>query len=304
MGSWNQTCGITQLPICQGQEVALFLLIENSLVSSWESGGHCYGNAYWTPRSIQLYGTYEDYGQFEIKDDWNRQFAIDFFQVDGFEMALGENESHDVEVTKEKLKEWEFIGEAIHESRLFVNCDGGNRQIGHVAVHRKIFDDLVNHKYDRWGEPLNLKTMKQSANEYINQIKEYLSKDHMLVGTNINLSSVEAKGLDKFFLFNPDRTLFGNVFESSGSNTYKSIHGAHSIYRKLLADNLDSPLLGEIITEMSKYALFDHIFYSMRKTWMPQAGAGSQSEDLEIYEVIMKASKKVIKERNSWFDDY
>ena len=305
MGSWNSTCGVTQLPICTGDQVALFLLIDNTLSSSWDTNGHCYSNHYWTPRTIQLYGTYDDYGGYEIEDGWNLQFSIKCLQADVLEMTLGDNEYHDIEVTKEKINDWGFIQTAIHDNRLLVTSRGGNRHIGLMAVHRHVFDELVNHIHDVWDGKFNIATIKEASGDYIQQLREHLENPDFFQDAGSKKIAISA-GLDisdRFLMFHPKRNIFGDYFESTGQSHLSSILGVHQIYRNLLAENLNSPEIDDIITEMSKYVMFHSMFSQMRKTWMPQAGAGSQSEELEVYETAISAATEVIKKRKAWYNE-
>ncbi len=297
MGSWNGTCGLTQLPICVADKVALFLLVDNALVSSWSTGGHTYGNQYWQPRTIQLYGTYDDYGDFGIDDGWGKQFAIDCLQNDAVEIPIGENEYHDIEITKEKLLDWEFIGSAIHESRLTVYDGGrGNRQIGHMAVHRHIFDELVSMSFDNWRGVYTIESIKKESKSYLDNLREYIKKEY----------DVKHMGGDPFLLFNADmgndRTVFGQCLDRMGHNSFSP--GVNKLYKDLLKQYIDDAvILDEIVTEISKFAYFEILFANMRKTWMPQAGAGSQNEDHEVYEAVNKAAQVVIAKRKDYFDE-
>jgi len=68
MGCWNETCGITQMPICGGDPVRMFLLVE---AEHWDEGGALYYSTdLWKPFGLPLKGTYDEYGRIEnIEED-------------------------------------------------------------------------------------------------------------------------------------------------------------------------------------------------------------------------------------------
>lgn len=70
MGCWNETCGITQMPIEGGDPVRLFLLVQDSHPRSKEDCLMHYSTAMWRPFGLPLKGTYDEYGRIEnIEED-------------------------------------------------------------------------------------------------------------------------------------------------------------------------------------------------------------------------------------------
>lgn len=68
MGCWNETCGISQMPICGGDQVRMFLIVSNSFDSSDDN--HSYTTDLWRPFGLPLKGTYDEYGRIEnIEED-------------------------------------------------------------------------------------------------------------------------------------------------------------------------------------------------------------------------------------------
>lgn len=68
MGCWNETCGITQMPIEGGDKVRMFLIVETE---HWHDGGVLhYSTDLWKPFGLPLKGTYDEYGGIEnIEED-------------------------------------------------------------------------------------------------------------------------------------------------------------------------------------------------------------------------------------------
>lgn len=57
MGSWNETCAISNLHICCGDEV-VYLVLKNQQ----EKASGCYVDSFWKPVLLPVFSTYEDYG--------------------------------------------------------------------------------------------------------------------------------------------------------------------------------------------------------------------------------------------------
>jgi hypothetical protein len=63
MGCWNETCGITQMPICAGDKVRMFLIVSNDYEGYDDC--HSYTTDLWRPFGLPLKGTYDEYGGIE-----------------------------------------------------------------------------------------------------------------------------------------------------------------------------------------------------------------------------------------------
>jgi hypothetical protein len=70
LGSWNETCGITQMPICAGDKVRMFLIVETDSEWARESVSHSYTTDLWRPFGLPIKGSYNEYGSIEdIEED-------------------------------------------------------------------------------------------------------------------------------------------------------------------------------------------------------------------------------------------
>lgn len=80
MGVWNETCGLTQMPIEGGDPVRLFLLVENAYPRHLGSRDVCmsYSSDLWRPFGLPLKGTYDEYGRIEnIEEDCMSDFLLE-----------------------------------------------------------------------------------------------------------------------------------------------------------------------------------------------------------------------------------
>lgn len=74
MGCWNETCSLTNLPICWGEPTVAILLERNPHFS--HNDGTIYPDDIFRPVGLPLYGKYDDYGNLEeVKTHpWNQEF--------------------------------------------------------------------------------------------------------------------------------------------------------------------------------------------------------------------------------------
>lgn len=80
MGSWNQTCGLSQLHIRHGQDVMVFALVKNN--------GHdslCYTTPFYSPVMLPFYAKYNDYGGSEINQVWHYEKFGQDWKLNGIE---------------------------------------------------------------------------------------------------------------------------------------------------------------------------------------------------------------------------
>lgn len=84
MGSWNETCGLSNLPISPGEKVVFLMLTKNPHEDHVGRSG-CYHTDFFFVRSIPLYGVYDDYGKVAI--DSGQDAAIDLIKQ-GFALDL------------------------------------------------------------------------------------------------------------------------------------------------------------------------------------------------------------------------
>ena len=86
MGSWNETCALSHLPIHAGDQVMWLMLTEGRYIHDSEYGGRTagfYPDTFWVPRNLPLIGTYDDYGRIEDEETGILQsMVLDGLRVD------------------------------------------------------------------------------------------------------------------------------------------------------------------------------------------------------------------------------
>jgi len=114
MGCWNKTCGISNLHICAGQPVYVFVLEENVNKSDY-----CYSSCLFKPCLLPFSSEYDDYGGGEKSSGVGLPFILDALRENLVELEVGDNRYHGIAVKRDDFNIDKFF-EACHEDRLFV----------------------------------------------------------------------------------------------------------------------------------------------------------------------------------------
>ncbi len=123
MGSFNETCALSNLNIPYGTPVRLLFLTQNPYVVSdgHEAKRGCYHHDNWFCRTPPLTGKYDDYGRAKLQKSPLVKLIADVFSTDVIERPFGFNQYHDPPVRRgEKLDHYLA---AAWEGRLLVQDD-------------------------------------------------------------------------------------------------------------------------------------------------------------------------------------
>ena len=297
MGCWYGTCGVTQLAIHAGDPVVVFLLAK-AYDDKWAQNGHCYSTDYWSPFSLHIRGTYNDYGSLEGVDetDWDFRFTVD---------RIRRNLSKDVEIDKNNLT-WEAISESIHEdqlalavSKIFTSVYPNLKKqpIGTMAVHKRIFDAIVhNAALDTWsGRTITLESLIEDGRKIITTLREK-SKAIKSATTKKDRDHAEfifQLELERFQTIDRENNLAKIVISNEGSS-YNIGREYISFISKKVIDDAPDEELETYIERLAEFYIFDLAMSRMRKTWMPQAGAGSQHDEIDLHNIVNAITKMIL----------
>lgn len=126
MGSWNETCGLSNLPICPGEKV-IFLLLTQNPYSDHVGRSGCYHGDFFFPRSIPLTGTYDDYGKVAI--DEGQDAIIDLIKQ-GFAVDLIPQEAEKYRHGPMNMDTWtiDSLQDWLHEGKVRIDKNALNRE--------------------------------------------------------------------------------------------------------------------------------------------------------------------------------
>lgn len=115
MGSWNETCSASRLPVVHGDEVVWVALIQRPGVPDQD----------FIPLGVPFFGTYNDYGG--VDEPWSQEEQKLWCSPDGFlkkmiPVTQGDNQYHDHRVDLDVLNEkgFEHFQTALSSRRVFI----------------------------------------------------------------------------------------------------------------------------------------------------------------------------------------
>jgi hypothetical protein len=313
MGSWNNTCGLTNLPIISGEAVYVFPIRERDL-SKYRS--HCYSTALYQPILVPFVAEYNDYGAGENCTGIALDLTVEELRRELVELEVGENEYHDIAVKRDDFDIDKFF-EAVHEDRLFVRGWGTtDRPVYFTMVRKDVADRMWNEwTFNMWkGKDGEVPEGFESDQYYIKnvtyaklatlvpkyllelteKIKE-LSKDEMLIDRYIHRSMLMRDGLAaKYLLENIFRT-----FENH--EVWDLLNAKECVIKYIETGQLDKA--EEFIHTLMVGCMVNSMMECTRHIWTPVMHMGSQSEEYDEYRLMHKLANDVIDARESEYED-
>lgn len=320
MGSWNSTCAVSNLHINAGQEVVVFMLEKRHKPES----NLCYNNTFYQLYRMPFYGNNDSYGAVENCHGAGLDLLLHEIRENLYEMPLGDNKYHDIAVTKKEFGT-DLLFEADHEGRLFITTDPEYfsyenqvlkhynekeqkkkltkeeskhkkqleanlekgvdpcQRITHIQVHAQVFNDIIDkYKIEYFA---GHKTKKISFADAVKQIPEFLEA----------LKAMKHSGIFDIYTVSLESNIICSFFgrPSMYDNSRLMVPLKH--VKKMILDNKSDEEITAIMTEFLKGYWFDSFMSDTRKIYTPQCGVGSQSENLEAYDILLKSMNNIIK---------
>lgn len=295
MGCWYGTCGVSQLPIMPGDDVVLFPLLVNE---EREDGGHgfSYATDQYGQLSLPVYGKYDDYGSIEAAENNGQgvylhvQALLERHWLTPKNKAVSPPKDAD-EFVREHLKE------ALYEGT------------GYMLVHRFIFEELITeigsripYKKEKSFATLITEDMESLLHSF-QALKEELP--HLLKRQEeLREAKKEAEENGETPQILTDEFL--TVFRQVNAVKYMRLeehYRSNSFVSRFYQSHLNKLTIGLLLETfvsaepqlqssmkqaMVDFILFDEVMDVTRKLWTPQAGAGSQTTETFLQEIIAK----------------
>lgn len=298
MGSWNKTCGLTNLHITAGTPVVVFVLTKNLRTDSM-----CYTTPFFRPLLMPFYSEYDDYGGGENSHGFGFEYIMATVKESLVERRLGENPYHDIAVTRKNFNEKMFFN-ACGKHRLKIkNSMGQVQETTFVMFHKSAVDDVLENfeQTDFISEPdggYHYETYKfadiaASVPALVNVLMvvpddeshlDQIMRRYDPLNTAFPKGSNRAKS---WLSLNRIGEITGNRSQSSQIETYVNAKDAEG--------------LTMFLTETLKAVYINNFMSMTRKMWMPTSGEGSQEGDHEPYHVLINAMTKILaNEKASW----
>lgn len=179
MGCWNETCGISQMPICAGDPVRMFLIVENRYGDTGPA--LCYNSEIWKPFGLPLKGTYDEYGGLEnIEED-----ALSDFLLETIKEMVVEVPNRMGDVFKREELDWPTVISFLTDEGLKVTNPFDVELIGKrldtiLAKFKAQFPDLPD---NGWSSERS--KLADEQKEEVNGIRSVSTMYHMMVHEDV-----------------------------------------------------------------------------------------------------------------------
>lgn len=273
MGCWNHTCALSNLPVLGGEHVYVFLLLEAPPFEKYV-GSHCYASTYYNCLPFFFEGKYNDYGA--IKNCHGKlldSLIIPTIQAKLFEMEEGENESHDIAVTKKGFS-IETLFNADHENRLFLNAweRFGYKQIimparlTHIVIKKRVLDSLLkNYSFQSYS---SIVPSKNSDSEY--NFEDLLQSGYSFLEDRAIKSTSQL-----------ENTYFAKMVLGNQEARWQTIFSLS----RIIEDNVGTTLT-EIMRQLAIYQILENFMQDSRRVWIKPSGVGSQEVETKAQELM------------------
>jgi hypothetical protein len=305
MGSWNKTCGISNLHIYAGTPVYVFVL------EKLEDYDPCYSTGLFKPLLLPFESTYNDYGG--GCDDHGVALDIIMASIKDLlvEMEVGENEYHDIAVKKEGFNAEKFF-EAVNEDRLMIKqfSTKSPTNIYFTMFRKDIVDDLIENRVIVEYVGSNKGTFCPWGSRSNNYIQYKFADIVADVPDMVNAIVEECKGNSLYDLrYMMDVSELENkaikwITRYDSYNYSRLVDMDEVIFNCVnVADESSINFLGKVLIEHIRAIYIDSFITSARKLWIPGGHEGSQSESGDSLRMLGNAINKVLEKEQAEFDE-
>lgn len=312
MGCWNGTCGISQLHINYGEDVLVVPIINQPPTD------FCYPSSMWVPAPLSFWSKYNDYGAGEDSSGAGLPVLLEAIRGVLVEMEQGDNQYHDIPVTKAGFNE-ELFWEAIHEGRLSVQgrWSEEKRPVQMVMFKKSILDHLfANFKFQTYYEAPNgrFEDVFFTGNKILEHVPAFV--DRLFV--EYNKETEDGFRLNYFmgieYLANkinegieasaPEYNFTALMVRRRASDDFSPIDNCFMEAFDKLANGNERNTAIELMTSHMMVCIIHSFMRITRHTWIPQTGVGGQHQEHSGYLALCDAITTVLAgERKLWEDE-
>lgn len=285
MGSWYESCMISNLPITCNINARLIILTQNNgYEGELFSGGFCYPTGTWHPRAMSIKGKYNGQGTLEkIPKNLNTEVLLNSFS----DASVIPDDRDRIKQLPKKLNK---ILDLVERGRIKAKDDYAHRPvlIGQAFIREDIYQAILRYPLSDFWFNADLTFQKSEAEKYL---EECIIRGQRL----------RAKDFDHIFSWRDDFKE-GNDFlknSDSGRESPQCIWQYKLWLEKKCCES--EPTVEEkekykqLLHEMVELLHVNRFMHNTRKHWAPQSGKGSQDRDLTPYVFLAKEILKISK---------
>jgi hypothetical protein len=299
MWCWNKTCGLSNLPISEGEEVFVFVVVESP---SYERENACYSNYLYTPVLTSFQSEYDDYGGGENSKGVALPIIMNAIKDHMIEKEVGENQFHDIAVKKEGFDEDRFF-RAVHKDRLEISTRKRPAKVKFVMMRKSIVDKVLeNWEIKEFEGYFNGKSHYKTY-----KFKDVIDTVDLLIG-KIKNSQEKMREEEMYkddpvcqsikeFIWNSNSLFWFDDSSLSGEWMQILTHGfsyRNGLFdvKKVLSDMIeveDYESAKLLIIECIRGLFMDRFMNTTRRIWVPPCGEGSQTLEYKSHRVLISA---------------
>lgn len=292
MGSFNETCMVSGLPIGYGDEVRVVVIKKSPYK---ESGCLVYPSDLWSPVSMPIRAKYDDYGNaYPIKEDETMAaFALGLLNTALEPIEQGENQYHDIAV--KSLDSWDILLNACHEGRLrFKNSYSGVpwSPATRVMIREDVWQSMLKQKFSGWWGKSNLVQTLKDADEYFKHfvnIDDTYPHSKLLARMQAEHGGKKGPGWSYNFYAEGYSFIIKNVFLSRMEDKLTSGEWT-----------LEDSLFKQISQAFSELAFVQYQFRYIGKMWTAMMTSGQEyhwKECMTFHQNVAKIAEALVKEQ-------
>lgn len=279
MGSYYGTCGVTNLPIEDGDEVVLFVL-ENALAVSLPDCNMCYCDTLYYPVSPPIRATYEDYGDFAPQGNEGQKNAEIFLK--------------DLERAAPKIGKisWDAFGELLREGATVPGTENSKKGAARVEKQLYLFPVMA--------------AVYEKMTQYAFKNKDFQRRMGFRFDDAMRDASFQRKSLRKIVdpEWDRDNREFAKqcsrMFTRSDVPNISSFEWHAGVAAESFLAKGEETTIEDVSATAKEFLAFKFAMDDLRKSFAPLSGGGSQTlaYDLhaEIGRIAIDKHKKFIEE--------
>jgi len=269
MGSWNETCALTNLPIKEGERAVWIPLISNGYGT--EETTYCEAWHLFKQAGFVFRGTYNDYGALENIDDTPQaRLTLEYFKNQISEDAIelvskGVKNDYKLDTLEDLVKiiEREYLA---HLNPIQIIGARYKRNYGQMMIHEKAYDAVLENMKERCGYG----DTKPTAVYLEQRIRDWLSIPIPYEKDSVDYS----------------QTIFLKVLKDYGENRFisklhDSLDDAHFYLLRIFEDKLE-----DLIPALVDTIMFCDALGLLRKMYAPQCGKGGQGNEMYLHKLL------------------
>lgn len=295
MGCWDGTCGITQLPINRDEKVRLIMIARDMKPIMHPDTGYSYSYGLYYPITVAIPGTYDEVGG-ALFDDTDPVVKTCLDAIHNF--VLPDDDEHLVSILRREGDEAPYVKDLMTNEKVtpgvFLIREGVYQALIDGFYSDDLPWDLHYPKPDYRAEACKLARQIVGWAREAAQATEKFSDAYMRLFSVLRPFRGEEDGLNKLaqaWSFLPALTRHGmGALETSLS----------AIATK---DGVTEEDLLPILLAVADFVALRHMMSTLRRGFVPQAGAGSDSEDLVMHRYLAKTTLNEIEALERHCDD-